>query len=114
MSQPINWPYVRQNAWRFQGGPKWSREMRPLEIFLAQSNASGPARIFGLFLTMTADALFDRVASPLLERGMRGDHLGLDAHPLSVTALAWRASNLANDLRWRLERWACHFARYNR
>lgn len=87
--------------------------MTPMEVFVAQSNAVGLPRLFGIALALAADALYEGIAAPLLHRGMRGEHLGLDAKPLSVTRIAWRASNIANEARSTLNRWAIHFARYN-
>lgn len=109
-----DWPYVWKNAWRFQGGERWSREWDwPMKTFVAQSNARGAPRLFGIFLHLTGDALYEHVSAPLLRRGMRGSHMGTDAHPLSLTALAWRASMITNGWRWELYKHATRFARYN-
>lgn len=82
-------------------------------VFVAQSNASGAPRLFGLFLTLAADAVYHGISGPLLRLGMKGPHLGLDAHPLSLTRLAWRASGVTNEFRWWLSARAHRFARYN-
>lgn len=92
------WSYIRTHAWRYRGGDgeRWSREMTPRMVFLAQSNASGFPRLFGLLLTFIADATFNWIGSPLLMRGWM------------------RAYDRADCFRWWLERHAAEFARYNR
>lgn len=107
-----DWRFIWKNAWRRQGPPSWSRENTPLMTFVAQSNASGFPRLFGLFLTLSADVVYDRISAPLLRRGMKG--LGLDAKPYSLTWLARRGADITNSFRWWLERHAVAFARYNR
>lgn len=109
-----NWSFIRKNAWRRQGPPSWSRENTPLMTFVAQSNAVGFPRLAGLALHVAGDVLYDRISGPLLMRGMKGPNLGLGAHPLSVTRLAWRASDITNDWRWWLYRVGGELARYNR
>ena len=108
-----DWTFIRRNAWRWKGGDRWSRDWTPLMTFVAQSNASGPPRVLGLLLTLAGDAVFERLASPLLHRGMKGPRLGIGAHPLSITWLAWRASGVANGFRWWLYGHANRLARYN-
>lgn len=109
-----DWAYMRKHAWRFQGGERWTREMGPIKVFVAQSNATGFPRLLGIGLCLLAGAIYDHISGPLLMRGMRGNHTGLDAHPLSLTRFAWKASGWTNSLRWWLHKHATHFARYNR
>lgn len=113
-SRDYDWTYIRRHLWRFQGGDKWSREMSSTQVFVAQSNATGLRRVAGIGLVLLADALFDRVASPLLSRGMRGPHLGCDAPRWSVTRIAWRAADWALEIRGMLSGWGHRLTRYNR
>lgn len=111
---PRDWRFYLANAWRWQGGPQWSREMKPFEVFLAQSNAVGFRRLAGVACVLLADALYQYGAAPLLKRGMRGGRMGMDAKPWSLTKLAWDTSGLLNSWRWTLSRWGSSLARYNR
>lgn len=111
---PTERAYLWRHAWRFQGGDRWSRDMTPLQVFLAQSNGAGFPRLAGIACTLLADVIQFRIAGPLLRRSMKGEHLGLDAKPLSLTWLARKACNVATDARWALERHAVNLARYNR
>lgn len=110
---PRGWRFYLANAWRWQGGPTWSRDMKPFEVFLAQSNAVGPRRLCGIGCVLVADAIYKYGARPMLTRGMKGGHLGLDAKPWSLTWIAKRAATILNDWRWTVDSWGMRLARYN-
>lgn len=114
MAKVTDWRFVLKNAWRRQGPPSWSRDYTPRMTFVAQSNAEGFLRLLGLGLSIAADIVYDRISAPLLHRGMKGQHLGVDAKRYSLTWLAWRGAGITNDFRGWLEQRANELARYNR
>lgn len=108
-----DWRFYLANSWAWQGGPQWYRGIPQLELFMAQSRATGFPRLAGIALVLLGDAIYKYGSGPLLRRGMRDPNLGTDAKPWSLTDIAWRSSGVLNDARWELLKHANKLARYN-